>query len=399
MLSIIQVTLLTVSTVFIGYLAILSFLALIEKNKKIPSAHSLRRFAIIVPAYNEENGIARTVENLLNVNYSKHLFDVIVVADNCTDQTARISAKKGALVWQRDNPHKRGKGYALRWAFDKIISENDIYDYDSVVVVDADTIVSSNMLCVLNKYMEGGSEVIQGYLSVNPDSNVWTTEIIRIGFTLYNYVRPLGRRALGFSAGLRGNGMCFSIDILKELPWNAYSLTEDLEYGLKLLLNDTEVVFAPELIGYSNVPEDSKNAESQRERWEIGRYPILREYFGKLIKLGFKKKSLKLFDAFIDLVTPPVVNMLMFVVLMAGLSFLFWWSGYAETLLYMWLWLGLFFMALTHAIVGLYAAGSDRTVYKSLLFHVPKYALWKLYLYGKIFMKGRSTEWIRTARE
>src|SRR5699024_5811689 len=150
-----------------------------------------------------------------------------------------------------------------------ILANNNIHNFDAAVVVDADTIVPGNMLRVMNKYMERGAEVVQGYLTVDSEPDVWTSEIIRIGFTLYNYVRPLARRGLGFSPGLRGNGMCFSVKVLKEVPWNAYSLTEDLEYGIKLMLNNIDVVFAPEAIGFSIVPEKANNAESQRERWEI----------------------------------------------------------------------------------------------------------------------------------
>src|SRR5699024_3443486 len=143
------------------------------------------------------------------------------------------------------------------------------------------------------------------------EPDVWTSEIIRTGFTLYNYVRPLARRGLGFSAGLRGNGMCFSVKVLKEVPWNAYSLTEDLEYGIKLMLNNIDVVFAPEAIGFSIVPEKANNAESQRERWEIGRFPVLRKYAGTLLQAAYRKRSVKTFDMLVDLVTPPLVNMML----------------------------------------------------------------------------------------
>jgi 1,2-diacylglycerol 3-beta-glucosyltransferase len=399
MMTLIQLTLLSIFGIFAGYLVLLSFFALKEKKSSVKTASVLRRFAIVVPAYNEAGCIARTVKNLLEIDYPDHLFDVIVIADNCTDQTAQIAAKAGAGVWERNNPDERGKGYALRWCFDRIVSENDTHKYDSVVVVDADSISSENLLEVFNDYREAGAEVIQGYLTVPVKPGVWTSETIRIGLTLYNYVRPLGRRWIGCSAGLRGNGMCFSLSTLQKVPWDAYSQTEDLEYGISLLLNNVEVVFAPEIIGYNEIPENARNAESQRERWEIGRLPVLKKYAGRLLKETLKKRSFKIFDAFIDLVTPPLVTMLLFMLLMAGLSFMFWFTGLEETLLYMWLWLALFAAGKIHAIVGLIAAGADKATYKSLLY-VPRYALWKVYLYVKVFVfNGRATSWVRTARE
>lgn len=399
MIIAIQIFLLSVTGFFMLYLAFLSVLAYMERNSKCMKAQHERRFAIVVPAYNEENSLPRTLRNLLQVNYPQDKFDIVVIADNCTDDTAYVAEREGAHVMVRNNPDKRGKGYALRWCFDKLIENNDEYGYDAVVVVDADSIVTSNLLRVMNKYMENGAEVVQGYLTVDAQPDVWTSEIIRIGFTLYNYVRPLARRSIGYPAGLRGNGMCFSMDVLKRVPWDAYSLTEDLEYGIKLLLNDIDIVFAPEAIGFNVVPKDAKNAESQRERWEIGRYPILEKYTGKLLKESFKRKSFKIFDTLIDLVTPPLVNMLIFAFIMSIASLMMWWGGLLESILYFWLWMAIIGLGIFHTLLGLHAAKAGWTAYRSL-FYVPRYALWKVYIYFKVlFLKGRTTEWIRTSRE
>ncbi|MBD3615438.1 MAG: glycosyltransferase family 2 protein [Gracilimonas sp.] len=397
-ISIVQITLISICGFFMLYLAILSILAYKERDIKSLQAQTKKKFVIVVPAYNEADTIARTLQNLLDVDYPADKFDVLVIADNCTDNTAEIAKKEGTKVMIRNNPEKRGKGYALRYCFDKMLQNKKKYPYDAVVVVDADSIVTENLLRVMNKYSEGGGKVIQGYLTVDSKPNVWTSEIIRIGFALYNYVRPLARRALGYPAGLRGNGMCFSMDVLEEIPWDAYSLTEDLEYGLKLLLHDVNVVFAPEAIGYNVVPEDAKNAESQRERWEIGRYPVLKKYFGKLFLTALKRRSFKILDTLIDLVTPPIVNLLVFSAVMSVASLLLWWFGIQQTLLYFWLWCGVIGLGIFHALLGLHAANAGKSAYRSLLY-VPKYALWKIYIYFKILFKGRTSEWVRTSRE
>ncbi|MBO6650950.1 MAG: glycosyltransferase family 2 protein [Balneola sp.] len=380
------------------YLAILSILAFVERNGYCSNSKEKRKFAIVVPAYNEEDCIKKTLQNLVEIDYPKEKADIMVIADNCTDSTADIARDFGVAVMERNNINKRGKGYALRWCFDQLTTEEK-YDYDAVVVVDADSIVTTNLLHVMNKYIERGGEVIQGYLTVDSKPNVWTSEIIKIGFTLYNYVRPLARRALGYPAGLRGNGMCFSIDVLKKVPWDAYSLTEDLEYGIRLLLEDVNVVFAPEAIGYNVVPENSSSAESQRERWEMGRYPVLKKYFPKLLAAAFKKRSFKILDTLIDLVTPPLVNMLIFSFGMAILSLGLWALEIHSSLIFVWLWLTVMGIGCFHALLGLYSANVSWSTYKSLIF-VPKYALWKVYIYIKILLfKGRTTEWVRTSRD
>lgn len=394
-----QILLLATVGFFMTYLALLSILAYIEGNGKSLVTDSKRRFAIVVPAYDEERSLPRTLKNLFEVDYPDDKFDIIVIADNCTDDTAKVARDRGAEVMVRNNPEKRGKGYALRWCFDKLIEDNAANRYDAAIVVDADSIVSNNLLKVMNKYRENGAEVVQGYLTVDSKPGVWTSEIIRIGFTLYNFVRPLARRAIGCPAGLRGNGMCFSMDVLKRVPWDAYSLTEDLEYGIQLLLNDVNIVFAPEAIGFNVVPNNPENAESQRERWEIGRLPILKKYFWKLFREIFKRRSFKIFDTLIDLITPPLVNMMIIALGMTVMSLLLWFLGLQSTLLWFWLWIGVIGLGLFHALLGLYTAGVGWSTYLSLLY-VPRYAVWKLYIYFKVLvLKGRTTEWVRTSRE
>lgn len=382
-----------------AYLVMLSILSIRTSRSMECSPSRFRSFVIVVPAYNEEEGIRETLRNLAEIDYPDHLFKVLVIADNCTDSTAEIAREEGAVAWERDNRELRGKGYALRWCFDRLLGNHVGEQKDAVVVVDADSEVTPNLLKVMNKYMDRGAEVVQGYLTVRPNSKVWTSEIIHIGFTLYNYVRPLARRRLGLPSGLRGNGMCFSLDVLRRVPWDAYSQTEDLEYGLKLLLNDVDVVFAPEAIGYNVIPANARNAESQRERWELGRLPVFKNYAGLLFRESIRRRSLKLFDTLVDLLIPPLVNMLVFSFLMAGISLLLWWTGLTGTLGYMWAWLGVVALGILHALLGLRSARVRRSTYRSLLY-VPRYALWKMYIYFKIlFLKGRDTEWVRTPRE
>src|SRR5699024_8522728 len=99
-----------------------------------------RRFAVVVPAYNEEESIASTIRSLSAIDYDSARFKIIVIADNCTDRTAEIAEKEGAAVMVRSSAQKRGKGYALRWCFDRILANNNIHNFDAAVVVDADTI-------------------------------------------------------------------------------------------------------------------------------------------------------------------------------------------------------------------------------------------------------------------
>jgi cellulose synthase/poly-beta-1,6-N-acetylglucosamine synthase-like glycosyltransferase len=363
-------------------------------NKKIKLVN-YRKFAIVVPAHNEEQVISKTLYSLFSLVYPKNFYDVIVVADNCTDGTAMIAREFDAIVWERENPDLRGKGYALRWAFDQI--DKSGANYDAVVVFDADTLVSGNYLQVMNQYLSEGHQVIQSSDLVLPNPGQWSSETTRIGFLLYNYVKPLGRKMLGFDMGLRGNGMCFSIDVLRENPWEAWSLTEDVEYGLRLLLNDVKIEFAPEATVWAQMPVQSKNAESQRTRWELGRYPIIKKYAPKLLKAAYKKKSIKYMDSLIELVTPPLVNSMFFVLIMVALNGLFWLFNWFDASFF-WIWSMIALLGILHLFIGLIAAKADRQVYKSLLY-IPIYMLWKIKVYVKTLWSGREYRWIRTTRD
>jgi 1,2-diacylglycerol 3-beta-glucosyltransferase len=391
-----EIILLAVFGFMLLYLALLSILAVAARKRFTIKFSRYRRMAFVVPAHDEELAIEKTLRSLFGVDYPRQYFDVIVVADNCTDRTAEIARTAGAIVYERRDASLRGKGYALRWCFDHLLSGRLLYE--AVVVVDADSVVSSNFLGVMNFYLENGAKAIQCSDMVDVERGSWSAEITHVGFTLYNYVRPLGRRMIGCSAGLRGNGMCLAVETLRSVRWQACSLTEDLEYGLTLLLNGISVVFAPEASVRAMMPRNAENAQTQRTRWEMGRFPLIRKYAARLLGAAIKQRSLGAFDAFVDLTIPPLVNLVAFATLLFLLSLLLWGLGFEETARFAWFWLALIAMAAVHVFVGLYAAHADVRTYRAILY-VPRYAFWKLVLYARTLQYGEKKGWVRTPRE
>jgi 1,2-diacylglycerol 3-beta-glucosyltransferase len=396
MISVFEITLVLIFGFLLLYLAVLSVLALIARRHVNVKCSRSRKMAVVIPAHNEESGIEGTIRSILSVDYQRRLFDVIVIADNCTDRTADVSRRSGAIVYERENQELRGKGHALHWCFSRLLQGRG--GYEAIIVVDADSVVSANFLSVMNFYLEDGAKVIQCSDLVEPTSTSWNSEVTRIGFTLYNHARPLGRRMIGCSAGLRGNGMCFAADTLRAVPWEAYSLTEDLEYGLELILHGITVTFAPEATVRSPMPQSAGNAESQRARWEAGRLPIVRRYAGRLLRTAFRRFSFRLFDALVDLVTPPLVNLLIVAVMLFLLNLLLSAVGVAEADQFVLIWLGMIGLAIFHVIVGLWASRATKSTYKALL-HIPRYALWKVLLYAKLVKHGQTEAWVRTTRD
>lgn len=380
----------------VAYLFMLSVLAAFARQSAGVIPTSARRFAVLVPAYNEELTIAPTLQSILRIDYPRTLFDVFVIADNCTDSTAAVSRALGATVLERHNDALRGKGYALRWAIDRLSSSEEAYD--AFVVIDADSTASSNFLSIMNSYLGDGAQVVQSSDLVKPQPGAWSSEITRLGFTLYNYVRPLGRRALGCSAGLRGNGMCFAAKIFHSFPWEAYSRAEDLEFGLHLLVHGVATRFAPEATVLATMPLDAGLAKSQRARWEAGRIPIIRRYAPKLLKEGLLNGSFTCLDAVIDLLTPAFVNLIAIVLGIVSLTAVLYLSGMSSAGHFTLIWTGVLVLGLLHVFVGLYAARADRSLYRTLL-HLPRYVIWKLLLYLRLAQERKTMEWIRTTRE
>ncbi len=296
---------------------------------------------------------------------------------------------------ERKNPDKKGKGYALRWAFDKVLGHEN--EYEAIIVVDADSLVSGNFLEVMNHYLDQGSRVIQSSDLVLPEPGNWTVETTRIGFLLYNYVKPLGRKVLGLNMGLRGNGMCFSADVLKEIPWQAWSLTEDVEYGLVLMLKGVRIDFAPEAVVYAQMPVVASNAETQRSRWEIGRFQIIKNYTPKFFYKAISKASPAYFDVFFELITPPFVNMMFMVTMIFGLGAIFWFFSLLPAV-HLLMWGILLSTGFFYLFIGLYVGGADKALYKSLL-QLPMYISWKLKVYVKALLNGKEENWIRTPRD
>lgn len=144
-----------------------------RKEESTDSFPPQKRFALVVAAHNEERVIGQMVDSLKKVNYPRDLYDIFVIADNCNDSTAAIARDKGAIVYERFNTLKRGKGYALEWIFSIIFKLDK--QYDAISVFDADNVVSSNFLMEMNKQLCRGHKVIQGYIDSKNPFDSWIT--------------------------------------------------------------------------------------------------------------------------------------------------------------------------------------------------------------------------------
>ncbi|MGL5354496.1 MAG: glycosyltransferase family 2 protein, partial [Clostridium sp.] len=152
------------------YYFILAIFGLKRKEEK-KSYNAEKRFAMLVAAHNEEVVIGNLVESLKKQKYPKEMFDIFVIADNCSDNTAKIAREYGANVYERFNNEQKGKGYALEWMFAKIFKMNK--KYDAIAVFDADNLVSPNWIKEMNSKMCEGYKVVQGYIDSKNPNDSW----------------------------------------------------------------------------------------------------------------------------------------------------------------------------------------------------------------------------------
>lgn len=277
--QIIQVMLFVVGCYFFG-ISIFGWIK--KKEEPVENFPPQKKFALIVAAHNEELVISHIIDSLFRQNYPKDLYDVFVIADNCSDKTAEIARAHGAIVYERFNDKERGKGFALEWMFNKIYAMEDRYDV--VGVFDADNLVSSNYLLEMNKQLSKGHKVVQGYIDSKNPYDSWVTCSYSIAFWQANRIFQLPRYYLGLNCGLCGTGFCISIDVLKKIGWGATCLTEDLEFTMKLALNDMKVAWADEAVVYDEKPLTLMQSWNQRKRWMQGHADCASRFLPALFK-------------------------------------------------------------------------------------------------------------------
>lgn len=246
------------------------------------------RFAVIIPAHNEAPVIGKLIENLLELDYPKQLYDIFIIADNCSDHTARVARDFGVMVWERFSRSRRGKGYALEDALKKIglTGADASAAYDAVVFFDADNLVAPNYLRAMNNRLLEGEKLIQCFIdSKNPNDN-WVTAAYSLTFWYNNRFLLLARYNLGLSAALAGTGVCISREVLREIGWSTATLTEDLEYSMQALLKGYRTAFALETRVYDEKPLHFLLSCRQRLRWARGQINVAIRYAPGLLGKG-----------------------------------------------------------------------------------------------------------------
>lgn len=293
-LYILQQALVWLVTIYWIYQLVISICSLIKVKEKPFVENKNHRFMMIIPAHNEEKVVGNLVESLQNLDYDRELYDIYVIADNCTDKTAQIAKEAGAIVYERFDETKKTKGFALQWFLQQKIDEDA--QYDAFCIFDADNIVDKNFLKAMNKKLNQGEDVVQGYRDIKNPSDSWVTAGYALFYWTMNRFYHLARYNLGLSPLINGTGFMVKFDVVKPEGWQTKTLTEDIEFSLKRIIAGKKLGWATDAIVYDEQPVGFKQSWSQRSRWTVGHMQCLKEYTKPLAVAVTEHKTVMNFD-------------------------------------------------------------------------------------------------------
>lgn len=284
-------------TIFYLYQLVISLFSFVKLKDKPYIVNKKHKFILILPAHNEEAVIGNLISSLKELDYPKDLYDIQVIADNCTDNTEKIARDMGTKVFVRTetDPNKKTKGYALQ-AFLKTLLSDKNMDYDAFCVFDADNIVDKNFLNVMNKHLCQGEEVVQGYRDIKNPTDSWISAGYAIFYWMMNRFYHLARYNLGLSPLINGTGFMVKFDVVKPDGWQTKTLTEDIEFSLKRIIAGKKLGWATDAIVYDEQPVGFKQSWSQRSRWTVGHIQCLHEYTKPLAVAVKENKTVMNFD-------------------------------------------------------------------------------------------------------
>lgn len=350
------------------------------------------RFAIAIPAHNEESVIGGTVKRMLALEYPRSQFAVHVIADHCDDLTAEVASRAGAVVHIRRNGDQGGKGAALQDLLSKILPRGA---YDAVIVFDADTQPSADFLMVMDQKLASGERVIQGRHVIDSPQEGWYARLMSAQFIVDNRVHNLGRARLGWSAKHMGDSICFRTEVLEELGWGE-GLTEDYHLRQRLLLNGIRIAYEPNAIGRGQAPANLRQATHQRIRWLSGSLQANDENARRLLIEGLRHREGALLDGALQAYLPSYSTLTLtsaVLLIVQLIAFPHEWGSARTALLAGWG--SLVALLAVYPIVGLALERAHWRSYVAVLLG-PFFVLWRSTLAAKVRLGGGPKSWIRT---
>jgi cellulose synthase/poly-beta-1,6-N-acetylglucosamine synthase-like glycosyltransferase len=340
--------------------------------------------AIVIPAHNEEILISRCVTSVLESSGYSPYTRVYVVAHNCADGTAEAARRAGAEVLVFNDDAARGKGFALSYGFEHALDGES----QAVMVIDADSVVSKNLVSDVKGALANGAQAVQCRYEMESPTDKTSGRLAAVAFRAFNVIRPRGRERLGLSAGIFGNGFALTRSLLSEVPYGAFSVVEDLEYHLHLVLARKTVQYLETARVLASLPASKQGENVQRSRWEGGRFHAARTWSWPLLKQVLRGK-LRMAEPLLDVAGLPMAYgvfalLLTLCIPVTGVRI------YA---------LASLLVVMLHVLTAA-ASGPDFLKTLGFLAMAPIYIVWKLRLLPSVLRgSAGNAAWVRTNRD
>jgi cellulose synthase/poly-beta-1,6-N-acetylglucosamine synthase-like glycosyltransferase len=363
----------------------------IPPRPKLNKGGSRSRVAVLVPAHNESSGLLSTVRDIqAQLNHGDRL---LVVADNCIDDTAAVAMDLGANVVERHDPHRIGKGFALDYGLRHLASDPP----EIVIVIDADCRLAVGSIDRLVGDCVSTLRPVQALdlMTAAEDSSI-DHRVAEFAWRVKNWVRPLGLHVLNFPCQLMGTGMAFPWAVIRSANLASGEIVEDLKLGLELTAAGNPPLFCPTARVTSAFPSSVEGTKSQRERWEKGQLRMILKFAPKMALTALARGNVSLLALVLDLLVPPLTVLLLLLVthLLCTITGFLVLSSLPPLLISCANLLGF-----TAALLIAWSQFGRDILPRSQLSLIPKYVLEKIRLYIRIYSKRSAAQWVRADRK
>ena len=278
------------------------------------------RFAVLCAARNERFVIGHLINSIRAQTYDSNLIDIFVVADNCTDDTAEIARKAGAIVYERHNTELKGKGYALDFLISKINSEHDASQYDAYIVFDADNILDVNFISEMNKTFSDGYNIITSFRNSKNYGTNWISSGYALWFIRESMYLNHPRMLIGSSCAISGTGFLVKREIIEKYGgWKFFLLTEDIQFTVKNIIDGEKIGYCKNAVLFDEQPVTFKQSWSQRLRWSRGYIQVALKYGAALLKGTFVKFDYSCYDMTMNIMPLSIIGITSIVTNIIGL--------------------------------------------------------------------------------